>query len=89
MEDQLNSLGYNHISNAWMPAVPHSTGLYMITAPDQSSNQYGSSYYKNVILKNNSFVDVEINLGTNGDGADNYTPGNSYKFRFVVEEISN
>ena len=89
IEDQFNTLGTSHLATAWCPTIPHSTGYYMILMNGMSSNQYGPSYYKNAILTEDHYKNVEINLGTNGDGGDNYTVGNAYTFRFIVEEISN
>lgn len=87
LEDQFNTLGASHLATAWLPAVPHATGYYMVLMNGMSSNQYGPSYYKNAILTEDHYKNVEINLGTNGDSGDNYQIGSKYKFRFVVEEL--
>ena len=87
IEGQFNTLGASYLATAWCPTIPHATGYYMILMNGMSSNQYGPSYYKNVILTEDHYKNVEINLGTNGDGGDNYTIGNTYTFRFIVEEI--
>lgn len=87
IEGQFNTLGASHLATAWCPTIPHATGYYMILMNGMSSNQYGPSYYKNAILTEDHYKNVEINLGTNGDGGDNYTVGNTYTFRFIVEEI--
>ena len=88
-ETQWNKLGRSNVCNAWMPATINTGTKTLSPVSGMSSNEFGASYYKNVLLKYSSFINVELNLGTNGDGADSYTYDNSYIFRFVVEEIYN